>query len=118
MCNYNNDAKSILFEIQNMEGKVMCKLIKVVKVKALDNYHVLVKFEDGIIKDYDCSSLIKLKCAAALKDVNFFKERCCVINDTLAWRLTEFPDEYNCIDLDPRRIYKEGITVEDNYKWQ
>ena len=96
----------------------MCKLIKVVKVKALDNYHVLVKFEDGIVKDYDCSSLIKLKWAAALKDVNFFKERCCIINDTLAWRLTDIPDEYNCIDLEPWKVYEKGIEIEGSHIWE
>lgn len=96
------------------------EIIEVIKVKPLDNHHVIVEFEDGIVKDYDASTLLKLKNCKCLKDIEFFKSRCCIINGTLAWALTEIPDEYNCIDLNPRSVYKNGINirVEDLYKWE
>ncbi|GAB6169546.1 hypothetical protein JCM1393_20060 [Clostridium carnis] len=87
------------------------KIIEVIKVKALDNYHVIIKFKDGVVKDYDASTLLKLKSCQVLNDIEFFKRRCCIINGTLAGALTEPVDEYNCIDLDPREVYKNGVDI-------
>lgn len=90
----------------------MCdEIIEVKKVLPLDNYNVLIEFADGAIKKYDASTLLKLKSCKVLKDIEFFKSRCCIINGTLAWALTEIPDEYNCIDLDPIKLYKNGVDI-------
>lgn len=105
----------------------MCKLtennefIKVIKVKPLDNYHVLVEFENGVIKDYDAKDLIQKRYNRAWKDINLFKQNCCIINYSLAWNKAETnpPDEYNCIDLDPGILYNESTDArqEDIDKW-
>lgn len=96
------------------------EIIEIIKVRPLDNYHVIVEFEDGIVKDYDASTLLKLKSCEVLNNIEFFKSKCCIINGTLAWALTDHVDEYNCIDLDPRRVYKNGIDINDkeNYRWE
>lgn len=96
------------------------EIIEVIKVKPLNNYHVIVKFEDGVVKDYDTSTLLKLKSCECLKDIEFFKSKCCIINGTLAWGLTDPVNEYNCIDLDPREVYKNGVDIrlEDLDKWE
>lgn len=87
------------------------EIIEVKKVLPLDNYNVLIKFANGAIKKYNASTLLKLKSCEVLKDIEFFKSRCCIINGTLAWALTETPDEYNCIDLDPIKLYKNSVNI-------
>lgn len=57
----------------------------VVQVIPLDNYHVQVFFDDGKIVEYDAEKAMDNEIFAPLRDIKAFKERCTVLNDTLAW---------------------------------
>lgn len=35
------------------------------------------------------------------------------MNNTLAWDLSGTNDPFNCIDLDPDKIYEDAVTVAD-----
>ncbi len=85
----------------------------VVQVIPNDDYSVYVYFADGIIKKYDAKPLLEKGVFSVLKDLQFFKEKCTVINNTLAWDRGGNYNEYECLDIDPQSIYETGITVED-----
>ena len=71
-----------------------------------DNYTVHVHFDDGRIKLFDAKELIaRGGIFAQLEDINFFTERCDVMNRSLAWDLTGDLDPTNCIDVCPDMIY-------------
>ena len=48
----------------------------------------------------------------ALKDMDFFMNRCKIMNDTLAWDLTGKNDPTRCIDIDPETLYALEHTGE------
>ena len=88
-------------------------LCQVLQVIPNDDYTVYVYFSDGIIKQYDAKPLLEKGVFTILKDFNFYKEKCTVINDTLAWDRGGNYNEYECLDIDPETIYINSKTVED-----
>ena len=48
-----------------------------------------------------------------LKDIDFYKKNCTVLNGTLAWTLDGKYDKANCLDIDPYVIYEKGEDVSD-----
>ena len=48
-----------------------------------------------------------------LESIDFFIERCTVMNDTLAWDVTGTFDPRECIDIAPETIYVDGVDVAD-----
>jgi len=77
-------------------------------VEPHDNYTVDVHFDDGKIKIYDAKPLIKIGgMYTQLEDVDFFKNRCVILNHTLAWDITGNLDPCNCIDVCPDVIYNQ-----------
>ena len=42
-----------------------------------------------------------------------FKEKCTVLNKTLAWSLDGSYDESTCLDIDPFLIYEEYPEVDE-----
>lgn len=86
---------------------------KVIQVVPTDDFKVYVYFDDGKIKLFNMSHLIGIGVFAPLSDIKHFKEKCTILNDTLAWDLTGKRDEFNCLDIDPLTIYKDGLDVSD-----
>lgn len=78
----------------------------VVQVIPLNNFHVQVFFDDGKIVDYDAAEDLKTELFKPLRSIEAFKEKCTVMNGTLAWDVSGNRDESNCIDIDPFAIYE------------
>ncbi len=87
--------------------------MEVVQVVPKDGYQVIVYFVDGIVKKYDVSHLVGRGVFERLADETFYKKNCTVLNGTLAWTLDGRYNKYNCIDIDPYVIYKEGEEISD-----
>ena len=76
------------------------------QVKPNDDFTVDVYFDDGRVKIYDAKPLIKRGgIFSQLADINFFKDRCVVLNRTLAWDIKGNFDPSECIDICPDVIY-------------
>ncbi|MCB1155852.1 MAG: DUF2442 domain-containing protein [Leptospiraceae bacterium] len=86
---------------------------KVEQVYPCDDYKIYLYFNDGKVKLYDASHLIEKGVFQKLKDKDFYKERCTVLNNTLAWDLSGNYDPTDCLDLDPLELYKNSIEVAD-----
>lgn len=86
---------------------------KVLQVVPTDDYKVYIYFEDGKIKLFNASELIKKGVFQQLQDVELFKNSCTVLNDTLAWDLSGKFDSYNCLDLDPEELYNSCLDVKE-----
>ncbi|KGM94462.1 hypothetical protein Z968_11720 [Clostridium novyi A str. 4552] len=86
---------------------------EVIQVIPTDNFKVYVYFDDGSIHLYDASDLIKNGIFKVLQDINLFKEKCTVLNGTLAWSLDGSYDESTCLDIDPFVIYEEYPEVDE-----
>lgn len=76
---------------------------KPIEVKALENYDLYIKFEDGKEKIYNVKHLIeKFSFYKNLKDVNYFK--CVKVNgNTIVWKNGE--------DIAPENLYYDSISV-------
>lgn len=85
----------------------------VVQVFPQDNYTVYVYFDDGRIKLYDMAPLIGKGVFSKIADIDTFTDKCTVLNNTLAWDIEGNYDPYNCLDIDPIQIYKNGKDVKD-----
>ena len=87
----------------------------IIKIDALiptDDYKVYVLYENVKKYLYDANRLVKR--FNILQDMDFFKNRCKVINDTLAWDIDGDMNEENCIDIAPESIFNsEEITDEE-----
>lgn len=88
-------------------------LHSVIQVKPTRDFKVYVYFSDGKIKLYDAKQLVGKGVFKPLVDIEFFIERCTVMNDTLAWDVAGNFDEHRCLDIDPETIYAEGLEVAD-----
>ena len=78
---------------------------EVVQVIPKDNYIVEVLFQDGKIVNFDVNHLLENGVFTALKDMDFYKNRCTVMNHTLAWDVSGKYDPTNCIDIAPDMLY-------------
>ena len=78
------------------------KRAKIVACKPLPNYHIWIRFDDGLEGEVDVSHLVGKGVFAAWNSIEFFNNvRVDPKTDTLAW-----DDE---IDLDPY-VLREKIT--------
>ncbi len=75
-------------------------LLDVVKFDYLDGYKLLLTFENGEIKEFDCVTLMDEKPFQVLKDMNYFK-RAKIDYGTVVW-----PNE---IDIAPETLYLESV---------
>lgn len=76
---------------------------KPIEVKALENYNLYIKFEDGKEKIYNVKHLIeKFSFYENLKDVNYFK---CVriFENTIVWKNGE--------DIAPENLYYDSVLI-------
>lgn len=79
---------------------------EVVQVVPHRDYTVVVYFSDGKITCYDMSNKVDKGIFKVLKDIDFFMDRCVILNDTLAWDVTGDMDRTKCIDIDPETLYE------------
>lgn len=86
---------------------------EVLQVIPAPDYHVLVYFDDGSIRDFDAVPLLEKDVFAPLKDSDRFRSAITVLNGTLAWDLQGNRDETACLDVDPLVIYRESPEVDE-----
>lgn len=90
---------------------------KVVQAVAGKDYSVYAYFQDGTIHLLNALPLVqKGGVFSPLQDMNFFRERLTVINDTVAWDVDGMRDPCTCVDLDPCELYEACPVVEDPLK--
>ena len=88
---------------------------KIFQVIPTKNYTVYVFFEDGKIKLYDAKKLIQTGgIYDVLKDIDFFINRCTIINGTLAWDVDGKRSTDKCIDICPDTIYDYCENVKES----
>lgn len=92
---------------------VIGDVMEVVQVIPQDNYKIAVYFVDGAIKSYDVSHLVGKGVFECLRDIDFYKNNCTVLNGTLAWTLDGTYNKCNCLDIDPYVIYDNGESIKD-----
>jgi len=76
--------------------------LSVINVLALDNYKLLLTFENGEKKIFDVSPYLEIGKFSELKDNDIFKS-VRVHFDSVEWA--------NKLDLDPELLYTKGIRV-------
>ncbi|MEX2443793.1 MAG: DUF2442 domain-containing protein [Alkalispirochaeta sp.] len=86
---------------------------EVLQVIPAPDYHVLVYFDDGSIRDFDAHPLLEKSVFVALKDEHRFRSTITVMNGTLAWDLQGNRDEAACLDVDPLVIYRDSPEVDE-----
>lgn len=92
---------------------------KVIQVIPTNNYEVYTYFNDGSIRLFDVKPLIKPNTVfEPLQDINFFKEKLAIINDTVAWDIGGNRNPRKCVDVDPFTIFEQPIIPDplDNTK--
>jgi hypothetical protein len=86
---------------------------KVLQIVPTIDYKVNIYFEDGKIKLFDASELIKKGVFQQLQNIEIFKNSCAALKDTLAWDLSGKYDPYNCLDLNPEELYNSYPEVKE-----
>ena len=86
---------------------------KVVQVLPTDNFEVYAYLNDGSVRLYDVKPLIKKDTVfEPLMNIEVFKSKLTVINDTIAWDMGGNRDMYKCIDIDPFTVYENAIVAD------
>jgi hypothetical protein len=86
---------------------------KVLQVIPDDDYRVYAYLNDGSVRLFDVKPLIRPDTAfAPLADLQFFKEKLRVINDTVAWDIGGNRDPYRCLDIDPFEVFGQPKTAD------
>ncbi len=90
---------------------------KVLQAVAGNGFTVYVYFHDGTVRELDASELVKRGGVfSPLQDLDFFRDRLTVINDTVAWDMDGDRNPCTCVDLDPCELYETCPVVEDPLK--
>ena len=77
-------------------------LIDVVKVKALDNYMILLTFENGETRIFDVKSYLELGNFKKIRNKEMF-DTVRVVLGTVEWS--------NGVDIDPEVLYEDSIAI-------
>ncbi|MDR0455187.1 MAG: DUF2442 domain-containing protein [Treponema sp.] len=86
---------------------------KVVQVLPTDDFEVYAYLNDGSVRLYDVKPLMKENTVfEPLMDIQTFKGKLTVINDTIAWDMGGNRDPYKCIDIDPVTVYGKTPVVD------
>lgn len=78
------------------------KIISAKSVRPLEEHRLLITFDTGERKIFDCKPLLELPCFLPLKDKSVF-DKVYVDYGTVCWNDGE-------IDIAPERIYEEGTA--------
>ena len=85
----------------------------VLQVVPTDDYKVYAYFNDGSVRLFDAKPLIKHGTVfEPLQDIQVFKSKLAVINDTVAWDMGGNRDPYKCVDLDPFVIFEQPAVAD------
>ena len=74
-------------------------------VKAMDNYLLLVKFDNGEQKIYNCFPLLENKLFAELKNIDFFKSVHVDEMGVVCWN--------DATDINPYDLYEDSESLSD-----
>jgi hypothetical protein len=86
---------------------------KVVQAVPTDNFEVYAYCNDGSVRLYDVKPLLKSNTVfAPLMNIQTFKEKLSVINDTVAWDMAGNHDPRKCIDIDPFTIFAQKVVTD------
>jgi len=86
---------------------------KVLQVIPTNDYCVYAYFNDGSVRLFDVKPLIKIDTVfEPLEDVDYFKSRLAVINDTVAWDIGGDRDPRKYVDLDPLVIFEQPAVTD------
>jgi hypothetical protein len=86
---------------------------KVLQAVPADDYKVHAYMNDGSIHAVDIEPLIKPGTVfEPLKDLDVFKSKLTVINDTVGWDMEGNRDPYKCLDIDPFTVFESPVVSE------
>ena len=81
---------------------------QVLQVLPTDNFEVYAYMNDGSVRLYDVKPLLKKNTVfESLMDIQTFKSKLKIINNTIAWDMGGNRDPYKCIDIDPFTIFEK-----------
>lgn len=87
---------------------------KVLQAVAGEDFTIYLYFSDGSVRLYDAKPLLQLGGVfEPMRDLDYFRDRLTVLNDTAAWDVSGNMDPCNCIDLDPIELYETCPVVVD-----
>ena len=87
---------------------------KVLQAIAGEDFTVYVYFHDGSIRLFDTKPLIqKGGVFAPLQNVDFFRQRLTVLNDSVAWDMDGNRNPCTCVDIDPCELYETCPVVDE-----
>ena len=88
---------------------------KLFQVYPTDEYKVYLYYDNGEIKLYDCSWILKeTGVFTKIHDIAMFRELCTIMNGTLAFDISLARAPYCCIDICPDTIYEDSIKCSTN----
>ncbi len=88
---------------------------KLFQVTPTNNFKVLLYYDNGEIKLYDCAWILKEDgIFTEIHDIAAFKELCTIMNGTLAFDISRTRDPYNCIDICPDTVYEDSVKYKEN----
>ena len=91
----------------------------VMQVVPTDDFGVYAYFNDGSVRYFDVKPLIKPGTVfEPLGDINYFKSKLAVINNTVAWDIGGNRDPQKCVDLDPFVIFELPVVADPLYEAQ
>ena len=86
---------------------------KVLQAVPSDDYKVYAYMNDGSIHCVDMTPIIETKTVfKPLSDIQTFKSRLTVINDTVGWDFEGNRDPYKCVDIDPEVVFDAPAVCE------
>ena len=86
---------------------------KVLQAIPTDNYGVYAYFNDGSVRLFDVKPLLKSGTVfEPLQNIDYFKSKLAIINNTVAWDLGGNRDSRKCIDLDPFVLFGQPIVAD------
>ena len=86
---------------------------KVLQVIPTDDYCVYAYFNDGSVRLFNAKPLIEPGTVfEPLQNIDFFKSKLAVINDTIAWDIGGNRNPRMCIDLDPFVIFMQPAVAD------
>ena len=78
-----------------------------------DNFEVYAYLNDGSVRLYDVKPLLKKNTVfEPLMDIQTFKEKLTIINETIAWDMGGNRDPYKCIDIDPFALFDQASVAD------
>lgn len=93
---------------KTLDPRFMPEVLQVVPGKG---YTLYAYFNDGTIRRYDASGLVKGPgVLRKLSDPSVFRGRLTVLNGTAAWDLTGKHNPADCVDIDPLEIYDSPVV--------